>query len=233
MSRSQRLLELLQILRSHRYPVTGEKLAQGLGISLRTLYRDIATLQQQGADIQGEAGVGYVLKPGFMLPPLMFSEEELEALVLGFRWVSKRADAELRDSAERALSKISAVLPQELRQAMEANTLLIAPPGEALNDGDKVAQLRKAIRDGVKVTLDYRALDDRESRRTVWPFALGYFNEVRLLVAWCETRQAFRNFRTDRIQQLELESQRYPSHRFALLRAWREQERIRQPADKN
>lgn len=232
MSRSRRLLELLQILRSHRYPVTGERLAQQLGISLRTLYRDIATLQQQGADIRGEAGVGYVLQPGFMLPPLMFSEEELEALVLGFRWVAKRADAELRTSAESALAKISAVLPRELREAMEANTLLIAPPGEP-KDGDEVAVLRRAIRDGLKVGIRYRALDERESQRTVWPFALGYFNEVCLLVAWCEKRQAFRNFRTDRILHLQVENQRYPTHRFALLRAWREAEKERCSTDKN
>ncbi|KEA62876.1 Transcriptional regulator, DeoR family [Marinobacterium lacunae] len=233
MSRSQRLLELLQLLRRHRYPVTGERLAQELGISLRTLYRDIATLQQQGADIQGEAGVGYVLKPGFMLPPLMFSEEELEALVLGSRWVAERADRELSDSANSVLSKISAVLPADLRQAMDANTLLIGPSGNNRLKGDEVTLLRRAIRDGLKVSIDYRSLEERESKRTVWPFALGYFNEVCLLLAWCETRQAFRNFRTDRIQQLQVEAQRYPTHRFVLLKAWREEEKKRQAADKN
>ncbi len=95
MSRTQRLLDLMQILRRHRYPVAGHSLAEELGISMRTLYRDIATLQQQGADIVGEVGIGYVLRPGFMLPPLMFSQTEIEALVLGMRWVERRVTANL------------------------------------------------------------------------------------------------------------------------------------------
>ncbi|RTG38821.1 helix-turn-helix transcriptional regulator, partial [Serratia marcescens] len=99
MSRAQRLLDLMQLLRNHRYPVAGHALAQTLGISMRTLYRDIATLQQQGAEIAGEAGVGYVLRPGFMLPPLMFSPAETEALVLGMRWVSRRGDSQLASAA--------------------------------------------------------------------------------------------------------------------------------------
>ncbi|RTF32774.1 HTH domain-containing protein, partial [Serratia marcescens] len=102
MSRAQRLLDLMQLLRNHRYPVAGHALAQTLGISMRTLYRDIATLQQQGAEIAGEAGVGYVLRPGFMLPPLMFSPAETEALVLGMRWVSRRGDSQLASAAGQA-----------------------------------------------------------------------------------------------------------------------------------
>src|SRR5437660_11613561 len=117
MSRAERLLELIQRLRSHRYPVSGASLAADLGISLRTLYRDIASLQAQGARIDGEPGVGYVLRPGFMLPPLMFSQEEIEALVLGSRWVAERTDAALKHAANNALAKIAAVLPSDLRQA--------------------------------------------------------------------------------------------------------------------
>ena len=112
MSRSQRLLDLLQILRRHRYPVAGHALAAELGISLRTLYRDIATLQQQGANIEGGAGLGYVLRPGFELPPLMFSLGEIEALVLGMRWVSRRGDRQLMDAARDVLAKVGAVLPR-------------------------------------------------------------------------------------------------------------------------
>jgi predicted DNA-binding transcriptional regulator YafY len=113
MSRTQRLLDLLQILRRHRYPVTGAALAAQLGISLRTLYRDIAALQQQGANIAGEAGMGYVLRPGYMLPPLMFSEEEIDALALGLRWVARQGDARLAAAARDTLAKIGAVLPPE------------------------------------------------------------------------------------------------------------------------
>lgn len=125
MSRSERLLALLQLLRGHRYAITGSELASQLGISLRTLYRDIATLQAQGAHIEGEAGIGYVLRPGFMLPPLMFSEEELDALVLGSRWVAAHADPALSTAASSALAKIEAVLPADYRKQLQSNALLI------------------------------------------------------------------------------------------------------------
>ena len=116
MSRSARLFDLLQALRRRRRPVTAQALAGELGVSIRTMYRDIATLQGQGADIRGEAGLGYVLTPGFMLPPLMFSADEIEALVLGSRWVAGRGDARLSAAARDALAKVAAVLPDELRR---------------------------------------------------------------------------------------------------------------------
>src|SRR6266705_6358930 len=116
MSRAQRLLDLIQALRGCRRPISGAVLAEALGISLRTLYRDIETLNAQGAQIDGEPGVGYVLRPGFMLPPLMFSEDEIEALVLGSRWVSERADDPLGQAARNALVKIAAVLPDDLKE---------------------------------------------------------------------------------------------------------------------
>src|SRR5437016_12050795 len=127
MSRAQRLLDLIQALRGYRRPVSGAVLAEALGISLRTLYRDIDTLKAQGAHIDGEPGVGYVLRPGFMLPPLMFSQDELEALVLGSLWVSERADAALKAAAQNAIAKIAAVLPPDLRHAVDASALLIGP----------------------------------------------------------------------------------------------------------
>ena len=120
MSRAQRLLDLIQLLRGYRRPVSGAVLAEALGISLRTLYRDIETLNAQGAQIDGEPGLGYVLRPGFMLPPLMFSEEEIEAIVLGSRWVADRTDAALSGAARSALAKISAVLPPDLKTGLES-----------------------------------------------------------------------------------------------------------------
>ncbi|MDB5754346.1 MAG: YafY family transcriptional regulator [Massilia sp.] len=146
MSRTQRLLDLLQILRRHRYPVTGAALAAQLGISLRTLYRDIAALQQQGANIAGEAGMGYVLRPGYMLPPLMFSEEEIDALALGLRWVARQGDARLAAAARDTLAKIGAVLPPELREALDGSALL-AVAGTPLATGDlELPLIRQAIR---------------------------------------------------------------------------------------
>src|SRR3954466_604922 len=127
MSRAQRLLDLIQLLRGHRRPVSGAALAEELGISIRTLYRDIETLNAQGAHIDGEPGIGYVLRPGFMLPPLMFSEQEIEAIVLGSRWVADRTDNELSDAARSALAKIAAVLPPDLKTSLDASSLLIGP----------------------------------------------------------------------------------------------------------
>ncbi|MGV8892700.1 MAG: helix-turn-helix transcriptional regulator [Burkholderiaceae bacterium] len=222
MSRTQRLLDLIQILRSHRFPVTGARLAAELGISIRTLYRDIGTLQEQGASIDGAPGLGYILRPGFMLPPLMFLEDEIEALVLGSRWVAKRGDVRLSAAARSALTKIAAVLPDHLRSALDASALLVGP-GVTISAGDaELPQIRQAIRAERKLEISYRDLKSAESTRTIWPFALGYFDHVRVLVAWCELRQGFRHFRTDRISALKIAEQRYPRRRQVLLKEWRE-----------
>ncbi|RCW95472.1 helix-turn-helix transcriptional regulator [Marinomonas foliarum] len=221
MVRSQRLLALIALLRSHRYPVSGQTLADKLEVSVRTLYRDIATLQEQGANIQGEAGVGYVLKPGFLLPPLMFTEEEIEALVLGARWVSQRTDNQLSDGAQNALNKIAAVLPIELKDMLDDTTLLIGPSKEMTTDTVDMGDVRQAIRDEKVLSIDYRDLKGKQSQRRIWPFALGYFDEVRVLVAWCELRQDIRNFRADRIFSCELINTRYATPRHVLLKQWR------------
>lgn len=220
MSRSERLLDLVQTLRRHRLPVSGRTLAGELGISIRTLYRDIATLQGQGAPIEGEAGLGYVLKPGFMLPPLMFTDEEIEAIVLGSRWVAKQPDNRLSKAAADALAKIAAVLPEDLREDLDASTLLVGPRVEA-SEGIDLAAVRQAIRDESKLAITYSDAGGAGSRRIVWPFALGFFDKVRVMVAWCEMRQDFRHFRTDRIATLDATGLRYPKRRQALLKQWR------------
>ena len=225
MARSERLLALLQVLRRHRHPVSGATLAEDLGISIRTLYRDIATLQAQGADIEGEPGVGYVLRPGFMLPPLMFSQGELEALMLGFRWVQKFADTPVTRAASDALAKISAVLPADLRDELENTALLVGPRKIVDSEIVDLALLRAAIRRERKVHLAYADGAGSASQRIVWPVALGYFEETRMLVAWCEWRQGYRHFRTDRMQALTLLDARYPRRRAAMLKEWRESER--------
>lgn len=224
LSRAERLLELLQVLRRHRQPVSGRILASELSISLRTLYRDIATLQGQGAAIDGEAGLGYVLKPGFMLPPLMFSEDEIEALVLGSRWVAQRSDAQLGAAARNALAKIIAVLPPDLRDDADNSSLLIAP-GEMISTGEnELPAIRRAIRNERKVAIDYRDDKGRDTQRTIWPFALAYFDRVRIVAGWCELRRDIRHFRVDRIVDLKVTDERYPRRRHALLKQWREAE---------
>lgn len=226
MARSQRLLDLIQVLRRHRRPVRGATLAGELGVSLRTLYRDIETLKAQGAHIDGEAGVGFVLRPGFMLPPLMFGEDEIEALVLGSRWVSERADGPLGDAARNALAKIAAVLPEDLKDSLDGANLLIGP-GKPMAAGDtELATIRAAIRKERKMTIAYADGQGEQTARTIWPFALAFFDRVRMVVAWCELRNGYRHFRTDRIVALEVTARRYPKRRQALLKEWRALEDI-------
>lgn len=221
MNRPERLLALLQALRRQRYPVSGNTLAETLGVSIRTLYRDIASLQAQGADIRGEAGVGYVLRPGFMLPPLMFSQSELEALVLGFRWTAKFADAQLVNAATDALAKISNVLPDELRRELESTTLLVGPRIFSDRESVDMEAIRSAIRNEKKASVSYEDASGNQTDRTIWPFALGFFPEARVLVAWCEKRNDFRHFHTERIKTFDIQDIRYPRRRGGLLREWR------------
>jgi predicted DNA-binding transcriptional regulator YafY len=220
MSRAARLLDLLELLRRHRNPVAGTALAAELGISIRTLYRDIATLQAQGADIEGEPGLGYVLRPGFTLPPLMFSADEIEALVLGSRWVAAWTDARLGSAGRNAMSKITAVLPSELREHVESSTLFVAQ-GNKLPETVDLATIRLAIRQEQKLTIEYRSNDLTESTRTIWPFMVGFFERVRVVAAWCELRQDYRHFRVDRILNMAAADSRYPRRRAAMLKEWR------------
>jgi predicted DNA-binding transcriptional regulator YafY len=221
MSRAQRLLELVQLLRGHRQPVAGAVLADEIGVSIRTLYRDIETLKAQGAPIDGEAGMGYVLRPGFMLPPLMFSEEEIEALVLGSRWVSERADGPLGKAARTLLAKIGAVLPGDLKDSIDASGLLIGPGAPIAAGVSELATIRQTIRTERRVQIAYADEQANSTNRTIWPFALAFFDRTRVVVAWCELREGYRHFRTDRITALEVLPGRYPRRRGSLLKEWR------------
>ncbi|MFD2262194.1 helix-turn-helix transcriptional regulator [Lacibacterium aquatile] len=223
MSRTSRLFDLIETLRRHRTPVTAAHLAQEMGVSQRTIYRDIQTLIGMGAAIDGEAGIGYLLRPGFFMPPLMFTPEELEALVLGVRWVCKQGDATLADAAENLLAKIATAAPTDLRDQM-ADTGLWAPmaAGEAAQS-PLLKDLREAIRHETRLSIRYNDLQGSASERIIWPFALAYFQRTRILAAWCELRQGFRHFRTERIESLEPVAGRYPRRRAALVQAWRKE----------
>ncbi|QNN46295.1 YafY family transcriptional regulator [Thermomonas brevis] len=226
-TRAARLLQLLDELRRRRKPVQGARLAEQLGVSLRTLYRDIDALRGQGAEIAGDPGVGYQLRPGFLLPPMMFSEDELEAMVLGTRWVASHADPELAAAARGAMDRILGILPDSLRLQVETGGLFApdwcpAPPEPWL------LTLRHAIRGQRALHLAYADAGNRVSQRTIWPFAMAFLDDRRLLAAWCELRGDFRHFRADRVLGLEDAGRCYPQTRHALLRRWREQERARQ-----
>jgi len=219
--RAERLLDLLQVLRRHRHPVRGVALAAELGVSLRTLYRDIAALRAQGARIEGEAGVGYVLRPGFLLPPLMFSVEEIEALVLGSRWVADRADGPLGDAARAALAKIGAVLPDGVRANLDDAGLFVPPKIPDVTDRIDGSAIRRAIRQEHALTIAYRDKDGAATERTIWPMGLAFFDDVRVVMAWCVLRDGFRHFRTDRIARLTDTGTRYPRRRATLLKEWK------------
>jgi predicted DNA-binding transcriptional regulator YafY len=220
LSRSERLFNLLQTLRRFRRPVGGSALARELGISIRTLYRDIATLQAQGADIEGAPGLGYVLRPGFILPPLMFSEDEIEAMVLGSRWVADRGDDELALAAQNALAKIAAVLPTPLRDSLHSANLLTGV-GKRVAPTADLAIVRKAIRSERKLSIRYHDADGKASERLIWPFAIGFFDRTQVVAAWCELRRDYRHFRADRIKSLSATPTRYPRRRQVLLKEWR------------
>ena len=221
MSRAARLIDLVQALRRHRRPVTGTVLAAELAVSLRTLYRDIATLRGQGAPIDGEAGVGYVLKPGFLLPPLMFGDEEIEALALGARFVAEHGDPRLARAARDAIARIETVLPADLRERLDDAGLWIGPSKRRPPEPVDADLLRRAIREEKKLDLAYADAEGRPSRRIVWPIALAFFERVRILVAWCELRGGFRHFRVDRMSEARLVDDRYPRRRRTLVRDWR------------
>jgi len=214
------------VLRRHRYPVTAAALAAELKVSTRTLYRDIETLRTEGAPIEGEAGLGYVLRPGFLLPPLMFSEDEIEALALGLRWVVDRTDGMMARAARDALGKIASVLPQDLA-AVADNSGLLLPPGDLVQGAEvRLPELRRAIRAERKVAIAYADGNGRESERVIWPFALAFFETVRVVAAWCELRQGYRAFRADRITRLQVRGTRYPRRRHALMQEWKRIERV-------
>lgn len=203
--------------------MSGEVLAREAGVSLRTIRRDIATLQAMGADIDGAPGVGYVLRPGFLLPPLSFTEDELQALLAGTRWISRQTDDVLALAAQNALAKINAVLPAEMRPALEDDALYIARKKED-SSGLDLARVRAAMREQRKMRIVYRGADGQHVERVIWPIMLGFVQSRRFIAGWCELRQDFRLFRADRIVKTDFLDERYPGQRRQLVKDWRSKE---------
>ena len=203
MRRADRLFRLVQLLRARRF-ATGEQIAGELGVSKRTVYRDVADLQGSGIPIRGEAGVGYRLERGYELAPLIFTSDELAGLVLGARIVSAWGDAELASAVASALTKIEAVLPEALRRVV-LETPLFAPelPGASAMAGE-LALLRRAIGERHLVHFRYAREDGAESERDARPLGLFFWGRKWTLAAWCELRQDYRSFRPDRMQGVEL-----------------------------
>jgi predicted DNA-binding transcriptional regulator YafY len=225
-SRADRLLRLVQVLRRYRQPVSAQALADELEVSIRSVYRDVQTLRGEGATIEGEPGVGYVLRPGFLLPPLMFSDDELEALVLGLRLTVEHADEALGRAATEVVAKLRAVLPKDLRAVVDETALLAGPALARPPESIDLAEVRRALRDQRKARIAYTNERGASGERVIWPLGLGFFQRSRVVVAWCETRGDFRSFRSDRIAHWETLGTRLPRSRMALLKEWRDRERI-------
>lgn len=220
MRRADRLFQIIQILRRSSAPLTAAALAAELEVSKRTVYRDIADLIGQRVPVAGEAGLGYLLDPGYDMPPLMLTPDEIEAAVLGAQWVAGRADPVLANAARDLVAKIAAAVPGHLRPFIAEPSVGPkpgrAPPDEAID----AVPLRAAIRAGLKLRLRYRSQAGEATERTVWPVILGYAEASRLLVAWCELRQDFRHFRTDRIIEATVLDQPHGLRAGELRRRW-------------
>jgi len=223
MRRADRLLRVIQLLRRHRRPVTGKRMADELEVSLRTLYRDIADLITDGVPIRGEAGVGYVLGEGYDLPPLMFKADELEAIMLGLSWVTRRGDLSLQRAAEDVVAKIGAVLPEHMRNSLFDAPLLTPPAFNVMPERIDVGLVRTAIRAQQKLQIAYQDEQGGETHRVIWPIAISYFDVQRLIVGWCEMRQGFRHFRTDRISEMITLEEKYREPRLKLLSRWKKE----------
>jgi len=221
MPRSNRLFEIIQILRAARLPVRAEDLADKLEVSKRTVYRDIAALQAMRTPVEGEAGVGYVLRKGYDLPPLNFDQEEIEALHVGLAMLIRTGDGALQQAAARVSRKIVNVHDS-------ADWLQVAPWGAPQDDPDQAcvptALLRRAVRSARKLRLSYVDKDGQQTTRVLRPLGLIYHVDCTLLAGWCELRGGFRHFRTDRMLGAELMEQGFAEEAPALRKLWREQE---------
>ncbi len=219
MQKPIRMLDLIATLRAARGALTASEIAGRLGASVRTVYRDVAALQAMGVPIDGAAGLGYILRPGFHLPPLNFTPEEAEAITVGLALLRRTGDQGLTRAAESVAAKIAAVQPRPSRQPSAAPVL--ASPWHAMPAAPTdAALLRRAIREERALVLTYRDEAGRESRRRVLPLALLYYVEATVLAAFCELRQDFRHFRHDRILSADIERGHFRDRAAALRRGW-------------
>ncbi|MBO6636924.1 MAG: YafY family transcriptional regulator [Roseitalea sp.] len=219
MQRSGRLLQLLQALREHRAAVTAASLADQFGVSERTIYRDMRTLLELGVPVEGEAGTGFILQPGYFLPSMTFSRDEADAVLLGLRFVQARGDDELANAAETALSKIAEGMGDTGEAKMRRNGLTVGPSNR--DQREEMATIRRAIRARRKLQMAYRTKDFTSSTRTIWPVVIGFFDGAEMLAAWCEMRKAFRHFRMDRIEALTVLEDNIPRSAASLLAEYR------------
>ena len=211
MRRSDRLFDIIQRLRTARGPTTAAALADELEVTVRTVYRDVATLQARRVPIEGAAGIGYMLRRGFDLPPLMFNTEEIEAIAVGARLVARTGDPSLHNAAESVLSKVTVVLPEALRAQLATAPIFVSTTGAPVPESIDLAAVRQAIREERKLHIIYADEKGARTQRTIWPIAVAYYVQATLIGAWCELRQDYRHFRADRISEMMVLDECYPS----------------------
>jgi len=187
---------------------------------VRTVYRDIATLQARRVPIEGAAGIGYMMRRGFDLPPLMFTVEEIEAIAVGARLVARTGDLGLQDAAESVLSKVTVVLPDGLRTQLASAPIFVSESGAPVSERVDLSAVRQAIRDEHKLRIAYEDERGARSERTIWPIAVAYYVQATLIGAWCELRGDYRHFRADRIVSLAVLEECYPSDNGRLMAEW-------------
>jgi len=221
MARSTRLFEIIQLLRQAANPVTAAEIADALEVTPRTVYRDMAALQAMRLPILGEAGIGYVMRKGYDLPPLMFNEDEVEAIVVGLAMLGRTGDKGLERAARSAVAKVFEVLPEDGRRSVP---LQVSQWTRIPDLGGRVADLRRAIRDAEEIEIDYLDLEGRHSERAIKPVAMVYYVDSVVLAAWCLLREAFRHFRADRIVAYRRTGATFADAAAALRHAWEQEQ---------
>jgi len=220
MRRADRLFDIIQRLRAAPRPLTAAALADRLEVTPRTIYRDVAALQASRVPIEGAPGIGYVLRRGFDLPPLMFTSDEVDAIAVGARHVRRLRDPKLQEAADSVLAKVTAVLPELLRAHLAEPPFYVSEGSATPPTGVDLAAVRGAIHEARKMSIDYRDDKGRQTHRTIWPIAMAYYVDVSLIGAWCELRNDLRSFRVDRILGARLLDEHFPPDHGRLAAAW-------------
>ncbi|WP_169566574.1 helix-turn-helix transcriptional regulator [Sneathiella limimaris] len=218
MRRADRLFQIIQILNRKATAQTAEEIALELEVSVRTVYRDIQDLMKNHVPIVGERGTGYLMQDGYHLPPLMFTEEEIDAVMLGVDWVRANGDPEMQRAAEDILAKIGAVLPKN-RQALISSLRNVVYKDQTQEPiSISMPMVRDAIRRRLKIDTTYHTLDGRVTNRVLSPLLIVFFQNIQLLVAWCDLRQDIRHFRLDRFKNLSLTNTVFTGQRYDQLK---------------
>jgi predicted DNA-binding transcriptional regulator YafY len=222
MRRSDRLFDVIQALRTAKGPMTAAALAERLEVTVRTIYRDVATLQARRIPIEGAPGFGYMLRRGFDLPPLMFTTDEIEAIAVAMRMLRRTGDRGLHAAAQNVLSKVTVALPDALREHLATPPFFVSHHGAPAPPVADLTAIRAAIRDERKLRLDYGDGKGDRTQRVVWPIAIAYYAESTLISAWCELRDDFRHFRADRILDCDILDESFPVCGKELFARWQD-----------